>query len=134
MSSALERRVEVLEDAHHPRGLRRGAVGGDGHEVDLAPDVQVAHEVGQEQEGALEDADQQEILAGVVAGYLIRHLLDAMLQLVGLDEDLADLFAHGAAESRSLSIFDPSMRGGAPVDAGRRGPAASRGGERSTAS
>ena len=95
-----ERRVEVLEDAHDARGLRRGAVGRDGHEVDLAADVEVAHQVGQEQEGALQDPDQQQVLALVVAGDVLRHRPDAVLQVVRLDEDLADLFAHGAAESR----------------------------------
>ena len=98
--AALQRRVEVLEDAHDAGGLRRGAVGRDGHEVDLAADVQMAHQVGQEQEGALQDPDQEQVLALVVAGDLLRHRPDAVLQVVRLDEDLADLFAHGAAESR----------------------------------
>ena len=83
-----------------PRGLGRRAVGRDGHEVDLAADVEMAHQVGQEQEGALEDPDQEQVLALVVAGDVLRHRPDAVLQVVRLDEDLADLFAHGAAESR----------------------------------
>ena len=91
--AALERRVEVLEDPHDAGGLGRGAVGGDGHEVDLAGDVDVAHQVGEEEEGALEHADQQQVLARVVAGDLFRHRPDAVLQVVRLDEDLADLFA-----------------------------------------
>ena len=101
--AALERGVEVLEDPHHAGGLGRGAVGGDGHEVDLAVHVEVAHEVGEEEDGALEHADQQQVLAGVVARDLGRHLLDPVLELVGLDDDLADvLVAQHAA--RSLSV------------------------------
>ena len=34
--AALDRRVEVLEDPHDAAGVGRRAVGGDGHEVDLA--------------------------------------------------------------------------------------------------
>src|SRR3954467_976245 len=60
----------------------------------------MAHEVGQEDERALQDADQQQVLALVVGGDLVRQQLDAVLQLVRLDEDLADRFAHSAAESR----------------------------------
>ena len=65
--AALQRGVEVLEDAHHAAGLGGRAVGRDGHEVDLAAGLEVAHQVGQEQERALEHADQQQVLAGVVA-------------------------------------------------------------------
>src|SRR3954447_8171596 len=58
------------------------------------------HQVGQEQEGPLQDSDQQQVLALVVARDVLGHRPDAVLEVVRLDEDLADLFAHGAAESR----------------------------------
>ena len=38
----------------------------DGHEVDLARDRDLAHEVGQEEHGALEHADEQQVAVGVV--------------------------------------------------------------------
>ena len=54
--------VEVLEDPHDARGVGRRAVGGDGHEVDLARRRRCcAHQVGQEEDGALEHADQQQV-------------------------------------------------------------------------
>ena len=71
--AALDRRVEVLEDPHDARGLRRRAVGGDGHEVDLARHVDLAHQVGEEEDRALEHADQQQVAAGVVARDLARR-------------------------------------------------------------
>ena len=71
--AALDRRVEVLEDPHDAAGVGRRAVGRHGHEVDLARDLDVAHEVGQEEDGALEHADQQQVAAGVVAGDLLRR-------------------------------------------------------------
>ena len=62
----------------------------------------LAHEVGQEEDGALEHADQQQVLALVVARDLRPSCADAVLQVVGLDEDLADaLRASGAQSSGS---------------------------------
>src|SRR4051795_5534380 len=86
-----DRAVEVLEDPHHARGIGLRAVGGDRHEVDLAWDVDVAHEVGQEEDRALEDAHQQQVALGVVGRDLPVDLADLRLEVVGLDEDLADL-------------------------------------------
>src|SRR3954447_23864655 len=51
--------VEVLEDPDDPGGVRRRAVAGDRHEVDLARHGQRAHEVGHEEDRALEDAYEQ---------------------------------------------------------------------------
>ena len=96
--AAFDGGVEVLEDAHDAAGVGGRAVGGHGHEVDLARDLDVAHEVGQEEHGALEHADQQQVLARVVARDLGGQLADPVLELVGLDEDLADGgVAHGGS-------------------------------------
>src|SRR5215207_4224037 len=92
----LDRRVEVLEDADDARGLGGRAIGGHGHEVDLARTVDVAHEVGKEEDRPLEHADQQQIALLVVARDLGAQLADPVLELVALDEDLADGgVAHG---------------------------------------
>ena len=52
----------------------------------------MAHEVGEEEDRALEDADQEQVLARVVARDLLAHLAHPVLELVGLHEDLADGF------------------------------------------
>ena len=65
--AALDRGVEVLEDADHARGVGLRAVAGDRHEVDLAGDVDVAHQVGEEEHGALQHADHDQVAALVVA-------------------------------------------------------------------
>ena len=62
--------VEVLDDAHHARGLRGAAVGGHGHEVDVDRQLDGPAEVAHEDHGALEHADQQRRLVGVVGGDL----------------------------------------------------------------
>ena len=66
-------------------------------------DVDVAHQVGQEEERALEHADQQQVLARVVGGDDLRaELRIAVLELVGLDEDLADRVV---AEHRRAAVY-----------------------------
>ncbi len=65
--------------------------------------VDRAHEVGEEEHRALEDADEQQVATVVVAGDLGAELADAVLELVGLDEDLADhRVAHGARDATRL--------------------------------
>ena len=110
-----------------PRGVGRRAVRRDRHEVDLARDVEVAHQVGQEEHGALEHADQQQVLALVVARDLRRHLLDAVLELVRLDEDLADVLVleHRSAQSRASASAHPA--GSSPAVTAKRSPVATPG-------
>src|SRR5262245_53636343 len=54
---SLDRDVEVLEDAHDARRVDARAVARDGHEVDLARHLDPPHEVGHEEDGALENGD-----------------------------------------------------------------------------
>ena len=60
-----------------PEESRRRAVAGDRHEVDLAGNRQLAHQVGHEEDGALEDADEQQVAALVVGRDLLAELRDA---------------------------------------------------------
>ena len=68
--SARDVDVEILEDAHDARGVGGRAVARDRHEVDFARDRELAHEVGHEEHGSLEHADEEEIAARVVGGDL----------------------------------------------------------------
>ena len=49
-----------------------------------------AHQVGHEEDGALEHADEQQLAAGVVGGDLGAELADPRLQRLLVDQDLAD--------------------------------------------
>src|SRR5690606_29083678 len=80
--------VEVLDDAHDPGRAGRGAVGRHGHEVDLDRQADGPHEVGEEDEGALEDADEQRRLVRVVEGDLVAELGDAGPDLLLADDDV----------------------------------------------
>src|SRR5581483_965823 len=82
--------VEVLEDPDDARRVGLGAVARDRHEVDLAGHRQVPHQVGHEEDGALEDADQEELAARVVCRDLLAEPGDPRAQGVGVDQDLAD--------------------------------------------
>ena len=52
--------------------------------------LQVAHEVGEEEDRALQHADQQQLAALVVARDLLGQLAHAVRELVALHQDLAD--------------------------------------------
>jgi hypothetical protein len=49
-----------------------------------------AREVGEEDEARLQQRDEEQVAAGVVAGDLGAQLADAALQLLGGEEDVAD--------------------------------------------
>ena len=52
--------------------------------------VEVAHQVRQEEDGALQHPDEEQVAARVVGGDLPAQVADPGGQLVLLDEDLAD--------------------------------------------
>src|SRR3954453_19485921 len=88
--AALDRRVEVLEDPHDAARGGRRAVRRDGHEVALPRDRDAAPQVREEELRALEDADEQQVAVAVLGAHRVPERPHALLELVGLDEDLAD--------------------------------------------
>jgi len=58
-------------------------------EVDRVGDRDRAREVGQEDDARLQQRDEQQVAAGVVAGDVGAELADARLQLLGCEKDLA---------------------------------------------
>ena len=72
-----------------PRRARRRAVGRHGHEVDLVGDRDGAHQVAQEDERALQHGDEERRPPLVVRRDLPPELRDAVVQLLGGDQDLA---------------------------------------------
>jgi hypothetical protein len=69
---------------------RVGAVvAGELDEVDRVRDRDRAREVGQEDEARLQQRDEQQVAAGVLAGDLGAELADAVLQLLGREKDFA---------------------------------------------
>ena len=77
-------------------------VAGQLDEVDRVMDGNRAREVGQEDEARLQQRDEQQVAAGVVARDLGAELLDAGSQLLGGEEDLTDsrVDAYDARSSR----------------------------------
>jgi hypothetical protein len=64
-------------------------VAGELDEVDRVPDRDCPGEVGQEDEARLQQRDEQQVTAVVVAGDVGAELADARLQLLGREKDLA---------------------------------------------
>jgi hypothetical protein len=71
-------------------------------EVDLVRDRDRAGEVGEEDEARLQQRDEQELAAGVVAGDLGAQLPDASPKLLRGEEDLADAGVGGYDARSSL--------------------------------
>jgi hypothetical protein len=87
------RALPAIIDGARSRGYCFGVLDGQG-QVDLAG------EVGHEHERALEDGDEQRLLAGVVIGDGGAELGDARLQLVCADEHVADGGVVGVCHGR----------------------------------
>ena len=93
--------VEVLHDPHDTARARRRPVRRHGHEVELDRKVDRAGEIGHEHERALEDADEQRRVRGVVGGEVLAQLADALLELELLDDDATDVrVVHAISDHR----------------------------------
>jgi hypothetical protein len=77
-------------------------VAGELDEVDRVRDRDRTREVSQEDEARLQERDEQQVAAGVLAGDLRAELADASSQLVGREKNLADagIDAYDARSSR----------------------------------
>src|SRR6266550_2054249 len=89
--AALDRPVQVLQQPHPLVPPRDGAViAGELDEIEFVERRDRSREVGEEEQGAFERRDEQEVEAGVVGGDLGAHLADARLDLLGGEVGLAD--------------------------------------------
>jgi hypothetical protein len=79
---AVKRRVEVLEEPHLARRGRACGITGERHEIERHLARNVAHEIGQEDEGAFQHRDQVQVVGGIAA-QLRGELGDALLNLRG---------------------------------------------------
>ena len=93
--------VEVLDDAHHARGLGGAAVGGDRHEVDVDRQLDGPAEVAHEEHGALEDRHQQRRVLGVVGGDLGTELGHPGGEALGVDQHRAHVGRGPRRDARS---------------------------------
>ena len=93
--------ADVVDDFN--RAGRRGAraIAGEGEEIDARMDVvavEAAHEIGQEHEAALEDADHDEVAGAEVLHDFINEVVDALGNGSFIDQDFFYIvLAHGVA-------------------------------------
>src|ERR1019366_480191 len=81
--------VEVFQDPYDAARLRRGSIGGDGHEVELERQLNAAGEVGEEDERPFEHADQKRRATGIVCRDRFAELGDSLGNLVDREDNSA---------------------------------------------
>src|SRR5215211_2280548 len=98
--------VEILQDAHYTRALRRRPIRGDRHEIDFERDRHLPHQVRHECNGAVEDSHQQRHVIAVGLVELFRHLGGSRPNLTVTYQDPGHtgrawlVVAHGLSSSR----------------------------------
>ena len=88
---------QVLGDLDLSAGGGAFSVGGDGHKVQGAGQVDGAAQVGHEDEGAAQNADKHNLLAGVVQLDLPGDLGHPGLELLLAEQDLLNIFLYHEA-------------------------------------
>ena len=88
---AFDRVVDVLDELDGTGGDTGAAVAGNGDEVEGVVDADGTREVGEKDGRALEDADENDGLAGVVAADLSAEGVDAVGDLLLGEEDIHHL-------------------------------------------
>ena len=83
----LDAAVEILEDLYLAGRLRARAVARDRHEIERGHSRELAREIGHEDKCALEDAHKVDAV-GMIALDLLREGVDALLNVVGGDQDV----------------------------------------------
>jgi hypothetical protein len=79
--------LDVLQEHGRSVRFRSLAIGGDAHEIDLVRDGDRLHEVGDEHDAAVQDADEQGTGVGVIARDLLPHLADPPLDVRRADQN-----------------------------------------------
>jgi hypothetical protein len=77
--------LRFLEDGHHARGVLLVAVARDLDEIEGHVHGHLAHEVGTEEHGPLQDAERDEVGALELGGDLPRHLGYTPIDLIASD-------------------------------------------------
>ena len=85
--AAFDAGIEVLREADFAGRRGRGAVTRAGHEVDADLAVHRANQVAEEQERALEDADEMQLAAREVGADFLGQRADPRGEFVLIDED-----------------------------------------------
>ena len=67
--------IQILGDVNDAGGGSAAAIAGNRHEIDIDLTVDLTHQVGNKDDGAVEDADDKQILALVVFGDLLAQAL-----------------------------------------------------------
>ena len=86
--------VQIALDLALARRNRRAAVAGGGHELKLYGQVDGSDQIGEKDDGALENAHEQRGLAAVILGDLPTQFLHASGNLRTIQENVSHVFTH----------------------------------------
>ena len=86
--------IEILCHMNGAGGGSAAAVAGNRHEINIDLAVDLAHQVGNEYNGAIEDPDDEKILALVVLGDLLAQPFAGAMQLHLVKHYLTDVLIH----------------------------------------
>jgi lysophospholipase L1-like esterase len=95
--------AQILQNAHFPARCHGIAIGGGFEEIDLDRQVQLAHQIGDEDEGTAQQADNHQLVgAGIIGRNLPRQSLHAGGNGLGGNQFVDDigLLSHGAEVQR----------------------------------
>src|SRR5207302_1458827 len=93
-------RVRIVHEPHVPTRNRIGAVACGHQEVHLEWPLDAAHEIAQENEAPLEEAEDEELAVGVGCGDLLTQLANATRDRRFVEDDPLELTPAGLLETR----------------------------------
>ena len=99
--TAFDADVEIFVEFHFAGGIGALAVAGDGDEVEGNFATEFASEVGEEEDGTFEDADEMERFLGKVVANLFGHFFDAVADVGVMEKD-----ANGFVGTQAGFLFD----------------------------
>ena len=110
--AAVDRLRDVLDDLNLAAGLGAIAVAGHDHEIHVARRIDRTGQVGHEDVRALEDADDQRILAAVILSDARAKLADLVSQLLLGEIYFLNIVSHVISHfvSSSQSLFPAARR------------------------
>mgnify|MGYP005965890693 CR=1 FL=1 len=86
--------LKIVANLHPSAGHRAVLIRADGHELNVAHDLRGPHQIGHEDEGALQHAEKQGIFALEALVELVAHLLHARFELLLGIQYLQDVLIH----------------------------------------
>ena len=100
---AFQRDIQIFHYFNHTGGFYPGTVAGNHHKINLAGNLNGAHQVAHEYDRAFEHTDQKRIFSCIVLGNPLTHLPHLFGQSFRGIQNRLDVFSHSASSSMSIT-------------------------------